>query len=136
MCIRDREYSEVRDIFIDVLEQAVDVLGNEVMDLNEFMKVLNIGLSQYEMGLIPVALDQVNIGDITRIKSRGTKALYIIGVNDGVLPSASKEEGILSDNDREILLEKGISLASDTRTKIFEEQFLVYTAFTLSLIHI
>ena len=39
-----------------------------------------------------------------------------------MLPSASKEEGILSDNDREILLEKGISLASDTRTKIFEEQ--------------
>ncbi|MGV2643227.1 helicase-exonuclease AddAB subunit AddB, partial [Clostridium perfringens] len=67
-----------------------------------------------------------------RIKSRGTKALYIIGVNDGVLPSASKEEGILSDNDREILLEKGISLASDTRTKIFEEQFLVYTAFTIA----
>lgn len=132
MAIEAKEYSEVRDIFIDVLEQAVDVLGNEVMDLNEFMKVLNIGLSQYEMGLIPVALDQVNIGDITRIKSRGTKALYIIGVNDGVLPSASKEEGILSDNDREILLEKGISLASDTITKIFEEQFLVYTAFTIA----
>ena len=132
MAIEAKEYSEVRDIFIDVLELAVDVLGNEVMDLNEFMKVLNIGLSQYEMGLIPVALDQVNIGDITRIKSRGTKALYIIGVNDGVLPSASKEEGILSDNDREILLEKGISLASDTRTKIFEEQFLVYTAFTIA----
>ncbi|HAT4253491.1 TPA: helicase-exonuclease AddAB subunit AddB [Clostridium perfringens] len=132
MAIEAKEYSEVRDIFIDVLEQAVDVLGNEVMDLNEFMKVLNIGLSQYEMGLIPVALDQVNIGDITRIKSRGTKALYIIGVNDGVLPSASKEEGILSDNDREILLEKGISLASDTRNKIFEEQFLVYTAFTIA----
>ncbi|WP_415330428.1 helicase-exonuclease AddAB subunit AddB [Clostridium perfringens] len=132
MAIEAKEYSEVRDIFIDVLEQEVDVLGNEVMDLNEFMKVLNIGLSQYEMGLIPVALDQVNIGDITRIKSRGTKALYIIGVNDGVLPSASKEEGILSDNDREILLEKGISLASDTRTKIFEEQFLVYTAFAIA----
>ena len=132
MAIEAKEYSEVRDIFIDVLEQAVDVLGNEVMNLDEFMKVLNIGLSQYEMGLIPVALDQVNIGDITRIKSRGTKALYIIGVNDGVLPSASKEEGILSDNDREILLEKGISLASDTRTKIFEEQFLVYTAFTIA----
>ncbi len=132
MAIEAKEYSEVRDIFIDVLERAVDVLGNEVMDLNEFMKVLNIGLSQYEMGLIPVALDQVNIGDITRIKSRGTKALYIIGVNDGVLPSASKEEGILSDNDRDILLEKGISLASDTRTKIFEEQFLVYTAFTIA----
>lgn len=132
MVIKAKEYSEVRDIFIEVLEQAVDVLGNEVMDIDEFMKVLNIGLSKYEMGLIPVAIDQVNIGDVTRIKSRGTKVLYIIGANDGVFPSANKEEGILSDVDREALLERGISLASDTRAKIFEEQFLVYTAFTIA----
>ena len=131
MAIEAKEYSEVRDIFIDVLEQAVDVLGNEVMDLNEFMKVLNIGLSQYEMGLIPVALDQVNIGDIARIKGREVKALYVVGVNDGVLPSASKEEGILSDRDRDILKEKGIELASTTRTRAFEEQFMVYTALTI-----
>ena len=55
-----------------------------------------------------MALDQVNIGDIARIKGRDVKALYIVGVNDGVLPSTNKEEGILSDRDRIELRELGI----------------------------
>ena len=127
-----KEYSQVVDILIEVLEQIVDLLGNEDVELQEFMKILNVGLSKYEMGLIPVALDQVTIGDITRVKSKGAKALYIVGFNDGVLPSNNSEEGILSDLDRLTLKEKGIELASDTRTKIFEEQFLVYTALTIA----
>ena len=59
------------------------------------------------------------------------KALYIVGANDGVLPSASREEGILSDLDRTKLKEMGMDLASDTRSRIFEEQFMVYTALTI-----
>lgn len=127
-----KEYSQVVDILVEVLEQIVDLLGDEQIDLQEFMKILNVGLSKYEMGLIPVALDQVTIGDITRIKSKGAKALYIVGFNDGVLPSNNSEEGILSDLDRLTLKEKGIELASDTKTKVFEEQFLVYTALTIA----
>ena len=126
-----KEYSQIVDILVEVLEQAVEVLGDEIVDKKDFIRILNVGFSKYEMGVVPVALDQVNIGDITRIKSRRPKALYVVGVNDGVLPSANKEEGILSDRDRNILLEKGMSLASDTRTKVFEEQFLVYTALTM-----
>ncbi|MGL5245340.1 MAG: helicase-exonuclease AddAB subunit AddB [Sarcina sp.] len=127
-----KEYSQVLDILIEVLDQAVEVLGDEVMDLKEFSKILNVGLSKYEMGLIPISLDQVTVGDITRVKSNGAKALYIVGVNDGVLPSTNKDEGILSDKDREFLKNKGIDLASDTRGKMFEEQFLVYTALTIA----
>ena len=127
-----KEYSQVVDILVEVLEQIVDLLGEEKVDLQEFIKILNVGLSKYEMGLIPVALDQVTIGDITRIKSKGARVLYIVGFNDGVLPSNNSEEGILSDLDRLTLKGKGIELASDTKTKVFEEQFLVYTALTIA----
>lgn len=127
-----KEYTQVIDILMEVLDQGVEVLGDEKITLKEFIKILNVGFSKYEMGLIPIALDQVTIGDITRVKSKGAKILYIVGVNDGILPSVNKEEGILSDRDREFLKERGISLASDTRTKVFEEQFLVYTALTIA----
>lgn len=127
-----KEYSQMIDILMEVLEQSVEVLGDEKVDKKEFIKILNVGFSKYEMGVVPVALDQVNIGDITRIKSRGAKAIYLVGANDGVIPAVNKEEGILSDRDRNILKEKGIALASDTRTKVFEEQFLVYTALTIA----
>ena len=65
-----------------------------------------------------MALDQVNIGDIARIKGREVKALYIVGVNDGVLPSANKDEGILSDRDRDMIKRyRNRTCINDTRSK-------------------
>ena len=127
-----REYSQVEEIVIDILDQAVDVMGDKELDSYDFFKILNSGFTNEEIGVIPVALDQVNIGDVARIKGRDVKVLYIVGINDGVLPSSKKDEGILSDNDRNILSEMGVDLATTTRNKVFEEQFLLYTALTIS----
>lgn len=126
-----KEYTQVPSIVMDMLDQAVEVLGDEVVDLKTFSKILISGFEEKEIGVIPMALDQVNIGDIARIKGRDVKALYIVGANDGVLPSANKDEGILSDEDRIELKSMGIELASDTRSRVFEEQFMVYTALTI-----
>lgn len=125
------EYEQVPSMVIEILDQAVDVIGNEKISPKEFYKVLSAGFESKEIGVIPVALDQVNIGDIARIKGREVKALYIIGVNDGILPATSKDEGILSDRDRDILKDIGIELASTTKTRAFEEQYMVYTALTI-----
>ena len=127
-----KEYSQVEESVIDILDQAVDVMGDKDLDSYDFFKILNSGFNNEEIGVIPVALDQVNIGDVARIKGRDVKALYIVGVNDGILPASKKEEGILSDNDRNILSDIGIELASNTRKKVFEEQFLLYTVLTIS----
>ena len=127
-----REYEQIPSMVIEILDQAVDVIGEEEISPKDFYKVLNAGFQSKEIGVIPVALDQVNIGDIARVKGRDVKALYIIGVNDGVLPSTNKEEGILSDRDREILKEIGIELAATTKARAFEEQFMVYTALTIA----
>ena len=127
-----KEYEQVPEIVMDILNQAVEVMGNDILDPSEFYKILLAGFESKEIGVIPVALDQVNVGDIARIKGREVIALFIIGVNDGVLPAANKEEGILSDRDRDILKDLGVELSSTTRAKVFEEQFMVYTAITLA----
>ena len=132
--IRDKikEFDQVPGIVMDILNQAVEVLGDEVMDIKEFSKLLQSGFDEQEIGVIPMSLDQVNIGDIARVKGREIKALFVVGVNDGVLPSVTKVEGILSDRDRGILKDIGIELASDTKTKAFEEQFMVYSALSIA----
>ena len=101
------EYQQVSEIVIDILDQAVDVIGEDLITINEFYKILNAGFQNREIGIIPVALDQVNIGGIGRIKGRNVKVLFIVGVN-------------------------GIELSSSTRAKVFEEQYMVYTALTLA----
>ncbi|GAB6168720.1 helicase-exonuclease AddAB subunit AddB [Clostridium carnis] len=126
-----KEYNQVPNIVIDILDQAVEVLGDEVMDIKAFTKILVSGFEEQEVGVIPMALDQVNIGDIARVKGREVKALYLVGVTDGVLPATNKEEGIISDRERLLLKELGIQLAADTKSRAFEEQFMVYTALTI-----
>lgn len=126
------QYNQVWEIVIDVLDQMVEVMGDETITLDQFVKILSIGFDEYKIGVVPPALDQVLVSSVDRMKSHNAKALYIIGVNDGVFPAADNDEGILTDSDRENLKALGVELDHDTRTKAFEEQFLAYTALTSS----
>ncbi|MDP4092072.1 MAG: helicase-exonuclease AddAB subunit AddB [Bacillota bacterium] len=123
------EYSQVWNILIEVLDQVVEVMGDDSLNIERFRDVLSTGFGEYSIGLIPPALDQIQVGSMERSKNHEIKALYILGANDGILPAVSNNEGVLSDRDREKLYSEGLELAQDTRTKTFEEQFLIYTAF-------
>lgn len=125
------EYSQIWNIIMDLLDQTVEVMGDMKLSLEDFEKILTIGVKEHKMGLIPPSVDQVLVGSVERLKSHDICALYLVGVNDGVFPSTKNEEGILSDVDRMSLKDRGIELAKDTRTAAFEEQFLVYTTLTI-----
>lgn len=126
------EYSQVWNIVMEVFDQIVEVMGDETFGVERFSNILKIGLEQYKIGLIPASLDQVLVGTLDRSRSHEIKALYLLGVNDGVFPPAAIEESILSDRDRAVLNNAGIELASDTRTGVFEGQYLVYRAFSIA----
>ncbi|MBZ9625503.1 exodeoxyribonuclease V subunit gamma [Clostridium sp. FP2] len=125
------EYGKIWNLVMELLDQMVEVLGCESLSLEEFVKILSIGFSKHQMGLIPPALDGVSITSLDRIKSHDISALYIIGVNDGVFPKANKEEGIFTDSDRLILKENGVEMANDTKTEMFNEQYLIYATITI-----
>lgn len=124
------EYSQIWNTVMEVLDQVVEAMGEDSMGVERFREVISIGFSQYQIGLIPPALDQVLIGSIERSRSHEIKALYILGVNDGVFPAPPEEEGILSDRDRQSLYSMGVELAQDTRIRAFEEQYMIYTTLT------
>lgn len=124
------EYGKVWNIFIEILDQIVEVLGDDVMTPDQYSRVLSTGFEEYRIGLIPPSLDQVMFGSIERIKSHNVKALFVIGVNDGIFPAPGGEEGILSDSERESLKSAGLELAPGARERVFDEQYLIYTTFT------
>ncbi|MDW8802021.1 helicase-exonuclease AddAB subunit AddB [Clostridium sp. A1-XYC3] len=126
------EYNQIWDIVVDMLDQIVEIVGDEIVSVDLFSKILSTGFKEYEIGVIPPAIDQVLVGSVTRLKSHEINALYIIGVNDGVFPAVIPAEGVLSDSDREGLRERGLEIVKDTKSRAFEEQFLVYTTLTMS----
>lgn len=125
-----KEYSQVWQIVIDILDQMVELMGDERISLDKFMKLISLGFDEYELGLVPPSMDQVLVSSIDRMKNTDTKYLYLIGTTDGIFPLISKESGLLSDKDRENLGEKGLEVDIDSKTKTYEEQFLVYKALT------
>ncbi len=73
------EYNQIWNIVMEVLDQIVEVIGEEKISLKEFFKILQTGFSEYEIGLIPPTLDQVMVGSITRLRSHNINTLYIVG---------------------------------------------------------
>lgn len=126
------EYTKIWDLVVYIMDQIVNTVGDEVFSVSTFGKVLVSGFSEYEIGVIPASLDQVTVGDISRIRSHDVKALYIVGASDGVFPPCESYDGIFTDGDREELMEHGVELREGTRYRAFEEQFLIYTTLTLA----
>ncbi|HEY8499637.1 MAG TPA: helicase-exonuclease AddAB subunit AddB [Clostridia bacterium] len=126
------EYSQVWNIVMEVLDQTVEVMGDETFGVERFASMLKIGFDQYRIGLIPPSLDQVLVGSIERSRSHEIKALYILGANDGIFPPLAITEGVLSDHDRNMLNNAGIELAGDSRKRAFEGQYMIYRTLTSS----
>ncbi|KAA8676551.1 helicase-exonuclease AddAB subunit AddB [Clostridium sp. HV4-5-A1G] len=124
------EYSQIWDIVVDVLDQIVDSRGDEAFGMEAFNEMLVNSFLQYRIGVIPPSLDQVLVSSVTRLRSHDIRALYIVGVNDGIFPAVIPSDGIFTDEDRDLLRERGLELKENTRSRALEEQFLVYTTLT------
>lgn len=126
------EYKASWDIVIKILDEIVLVFKEEKMSFDKYMQILKIGIKNSSLGKIPVSADQVIMGDIDRSRSHKVRAVFIIGINDGVFPSKNNSEGFLNDKDREKLHEDGIELAKTTLDRLYEDKFNIYKAFTTS----
>lgn len=124
------EYSQVWNIVMELFDQTVEVMADETFGVERFLNIIKIGFDEYKIGLIPQSLDQVLVGSVERSKSHAVKAMYLLGANDGIFPEPGGDEGILSDEDRIRLNGLGIDLAKDTRTKVIDQQFMVYRTLT------
>ena len=108
---RASEYSQLWELLCSVMDQFAQTLGDMSIDHEEFGRLMKLVLTQYDVGTIPVSLDQVQISQITRNERRRVKYLFLIGCNDHVLPAVQTNTGLLNREDRSILSDRGIELA-------------------------
>ncbi len=60
------ETAQLWEILCAILDQFVEILGDEPLGTDEFSRLLRQVASQYSVGTIPVSLDQVSVTEITR----------------------------------------------------------------------
>ncbi len=105
------ETGQLWGILCGVLDQFVEILGGEPMDAETFSRLFRLLLTQYSVGTIPPALDQVSASEITRNDRHTAKYLFLLGANDHVLPAVAQGGGVLNEDDREELAIRGVRLA-------------------------
>jgi ATP-dependent helicase/nuclease subunit B len=125
-----RQHKQIWPKVTGMLDKMVEILGDEKTTLKEFGKILDAGLEEIEMSIIPPSIDCVIIGDYKRTKLPEVRALFFIGVNEGKIPIVIKEKGLITDDERQLLKDRGIELEPDSKHKTMQENFLIYESFT------
>ena len=124
------EYESSLQTIIEILDEIVLVFKDDKITIDKYAQILKVGFKNSSLTKIPGTQDQVILGDVDSSRSHKVKAIFIIGLNDGVFPSVNKDEGFLNDSDREILKQDGIELAKGTIDRLYEDNFNIYKAFT------
>lgn len=126
----EKEYAQVYRVVIDLLDRFVELLGEEALSLKEYCDLLDAGLLEARIGIIPPSIDQVVVGDIERTRLKDIKVLFIAGANDVFIPGNLGKQGILTEKDREVLKKKEITLAPGAKEAVYVQKFYLYLHMT------
>jgi len=129
-----QRFNDSRKIHSTIFEQMNSWLDNlalafprEQLSLRDWLPILEAGLANLTVGVIPPALDQVLIGAIDRARNPDLKLALVLGVNETVFPAAPAAQTILTGADRD---ELAVPLGPDLRGQISRERFYGYIACT------
>lgn len=124
------EYRQIYGRVMELFDKISALLGEEEVGKKEFTKIFDAGLEEIKLGLIPPSADCVLAGDMERTRLDNIKALFFVGVNDGIIPAKKENKGILSEMDRNILQNENVTLSPDAGKKIFIDRFYLYINMT------
>lgn len=132
------EYENAKNIekvyfyVLESLDKMKLLLGTEKISLDEFIKILEVGVGELAWANIPLRLDSVLIGDITRSRYTGVKVMLLVGATDNVIPKTGVSASIINDREKDKLLEKGLKLAPTDKQNSFFEQFYLYNVLSVA----
>ena len=125
-----KEYGQIYKIVLQLFEKYNELLGEEPLAIDDFTEVLDAGLSAASVAVIPPGYDSVTFGDIERTRLNHIKILFFVGVNDGIIPKSTNAGGIISEYEREALLDADMELAPGAREQAFIQRFYLYRNLT------
>jgi ATP-dependent helicase/nuclease subunit B len=112
------------------LDNVALAFSDEALPLRDWLPILEAGLANLTVGVIPPALDQVLIGAIDRARNPDLKLAFVLGVNESVFPAAPAAPTILTDADRDEMSQHACAPGPDLRERLARERFLGYIACT------
>ena len=116
------EYGQLYRILTESLRQFAAALGDRPMTRAEFLPLLRLLLSQYQVSSIPASLDSVSALTFERMSPHGLRHLFLVGGREGLLPPGTPSGGLLTEQERLELELHGIELTQSQEFRAFQQQ--------------
>jgi ATP-dependent helicase/nuclease subunit B len=127
-----KEQERVWDLLMEILDKLAATLGEERIALKDFYKLFNLMISNEDLGLLPAGLDNVQLGSADRIRCDNPKVVFALGANEGDFPQSVTSAGLLSESDRESLINNDFKLYSYGKALNAQELYFAYMALSSS----
>ena len=121
-----QESAQIWNIAAGLMEQLSELIGDERYSTKDIERLLRAGFEDMETGVLPPVCDGISAGTAQRSRLGDIKALVIIGADEGVFPKGASDEGLLSDDELELLESKDIHIGRLGRVKTQEETLGIY----------
>jgi ATP-dependent helicase/nuclease subunit B len=112
------------------VENIALAFSNESLPCRDWLPIVEAGLASQTVGVIPPALDQVMVGAVDRSRNPDLRVTILLGINESVFPSPPAAPTLLSESDRDRLLELQVMLRLPARRRLGQERYLGYVACT------
>ncbi|WP_181349187.1 helicase-exonuclease AddAB subunit AddB [Thalassobacillus sp. CUG 92003] len=128
---KGREQEQVWEAVLQLLDEMVEMVGDECMSLEIFRSTIESGLESLRFAHVPPSMDHVIVGSVDRSRITGIMAAFLLGVTEGSWPMKPQSDGMISEEERDLLSEQGIRLADSGKRQLLDDRFYVYLALTM-----
>jgi len=124
------ETAQIWNVTAGLMDQMVGIIGEEKISMKDLASLFEAGFSSVEIGVLPPAADGLIMGTMQRTRISSIKIMMILGANEGVLPANAAGEDILNDDEKTLLLNKGMEICKIDRLRNMEEDLAIYRNLT------
>ncbi|MDO4607854.1 MAG: PD-(D/E)XK nuclease family protein [Clostridia bacterium] len=110
-----------------ILNSLNSCFGEKEISKREFYDALAMSVLLETVGVIPQMVDEAIFGAADRIRPSRPKYAFIMGANQGVFPRQEQNFGLFANNERDVLIAKGLEIPDKTFAAAVDEDHLLYT---------
>ncbi len=129
---KDKNAAEVLrqsySVFMDILSDIAECYGDANISRDTFVSAFKVALTEYEIGTIPMGIDQVVFGSAGHIRTGRPRVAFLLGVNQDVFPATPRGEGLISVRERKTLIEMEIPVSDRLIDAAVDEKYMFYSA--------
>ena len=125
-----RNKTSVLNTLNAVLSQIESLFGDTLLTYKKFYEIFSSAICDIKIGSVPPLINQVVVSDVSKFSGTDKRIVMVLGIYDGAFPKSFSSNGLITDDERDLLKKEGLLLAPGADDKQWDELFMVYSVLT------